>query len=56
MALTTTRSPVRPFARPCTVMAKLCCDGSRSDAWDRHQTRHQHPARVCGRSHWHKHR
>lgn len=40
-ALTTTRSPVRPFTRPCTVMAKLCCDGSRSDAWDRHQIRFQ---------------
>ena len=36
-ALTTTLSPVRPFTRPCTVMAKLYCDGSRSDAWDRHQ-------------------
>lgn len=36
-ALTTTLSPVRPLTRPCTVMAKLYCDGSWSDAWDRHQ-------------------
>lgn len=40
-ALTTTLSPVRPFTRPCTFMAKLYCAGSRSEAWDRHQTRSQ---------------
>lgn len=37
-ALTTTLSPVLPFTRPCTVMAKLYWDGSRSDACERHQT------------------
>jgi hypothetical protein len=37
-ALTTTLSLVRPFSRPCTFMAKLYCDGSWIDAWERHQT------------------
>ena len=36
-ALTTTLSPVRPFARPSTFMAKLYWDGSRSEACDRHR-------------------
>ena len=36
--MTTTLSPVRPFARPSTFMAKLYCDGSRSDACNRHGT------------------
>lgn len=40
-AFTTTLSPVRPFTRPCTFMAKLYCDGSRREAWDRHQTHSQ---------------